>query len=150
MFSFIFDGLFQGQRSRSISQHGINASCDWIYWFTIEQLEWIQYWNNWHWTFSWIWPHWITLRKYKIADISKTQRIGEPWMTALHSTLHSRHFGAPQAMVWKCLTLTYFLTFIDLWPWRSNWGQKVILRIGSSKSIFIPNMKTIASLVPKI
>ena len=132
--------------------HGINVSCDWIYKCTIEPLEWIHYWNNWHWTlsFSWIWSYWITLGEYKMADISKTRKIWETWMAVLHSSLRPRHFGVPQDMVWKCFTLTYFLTPTDLWPWRSNWGQKVILRIGSSKSICIQNMKTIASLVPEI
>ena len=51
-------------------------------------------------------------------------------MTVLPSAPHSCHFGVPQAMVWKCFTLTYFLTSNDLWPWRSNWGQKV----GQSKT----------------
>ena len=42
-----------------------------------ESVKWIHCWNNWHWTlsFSWIWPYWITLGKYKMADISKTRKI---------------------------------------------------------------------------
>ena len=74
----------------------------------------------------------------------------EEKIAVLHSTFHSCHFLVPQAMVWKSFTLTYFLIPTDLWLWRSNWGQKVIFRIGSSKSICILNMKTIASLVPEI
>ena len=37
-----------------------------------EPVKWIHCWNNWHWTLSflWIWPYWITLGKYKMADIS--------------------------------------------------------------------------------
>ena len=99
-----------------------------------ESVKWIHCWNNWHWTlsFSWIWPYWITLGKYKMADISKTRKIWETWMTVLHSALDSRHFGVPQAMVWKGFTLTYFLTPTDLWPQRSNWGQKVICSFGLS------------------
>ena len=58
----------QGQ----IWRNGISVLSSLIYQCTTEPLEWILYWNNWHWTlsFSWIWPHWITLWKYKMADIS--------------------------------------------------------------------------------
>ena len=96
--------------------------------------KWIHCWNNWHWTlsFSWIWPYWITLEKYKMADISKTRKLWETRMAVLHSALHSHQFGVPQAMVWKCFNLTYFLALTDFLPSRSNWGQKVILGIGSS------------------
>ena len=68
--------------------HDMNASCDCIYWSTIEPLEWIQYWNNWHWTLSisWIWPHWITCGKIqngRYLENEKYSIIKTIWQNAL-------------------------------------------------------------------
>ena len=92
----------------------------WEHWPSMERntsemdiiaYTWIHCWNNWHWTlsFSWIWSYWISLGKCKMADISKSRNIWETWKTVLHSTLHSRHFGVPQAMFKNVLLWRTFL-----------------------------------------
>ena len=109
-------------------------SCDWISKCNIEPLEWVHYWNKWHWTL----PFFMDLALLNnIGKIQNGQYLRNEenlrdmnGSSAFYSSFPS--FWCATSHCLKILTLTYLLTPTNLWPWRSNWGQKVKLWIGST------------------